>query len=163
MVRKVKSRVDGFNYAVKVISRNKYTKADIVAVRNEIEILSELSHDQIIKVYAVSKNSQNYYIVMELMLGGKLFDGIVKKTVYKEQDARDTCKVIIEALEYCLPKELHIVLKTRHMLLVSSHDSQKKVTTEKCLLTQCGSPGYIAPEILHGVLYGTKADYGVLE
>ena len=68
MVRKVKSRVDGFNYAVKVISRNKYTKADIVAVRNEIEILSELSHDQIIKVYAVSKNSQNYYIVMELML-----------------------------------------------------------------------------------------------
>jgi len=169
VVRKVKSRVDGFNYAVKVISRNKHTKADIVAVRNEIEILSELSHDQIIKVYSISKNSQNYYIVMELILGGDLFDGIVKKTVYKEQDARDICKVLLEALEYCHSKGIaHRSIKPDNLLLASSHDDlnikvadfgfAKKVTTEKCLLTQCGSPGYIAPEILHGVLYGTKAD-----
>ena len=34
----------------------------------------------------------------------------------------------------------------------------KRVTDEHCLLTQCGTPGYVAPEILHGVPYGTKAD-----
>lgn len=32
------------------------------------------------------------------------------------------------------------------------------MTSEKCLLTQCGTPGYVAPEILYGVAYGTKAD-----
>ena len=32
------------------------------------------------------------------------------------------------------------------------------MSSEQCLLTQCGTPGYVAPEILHGVAYGTKAD-----
>lgn len=34
----------------------------------------------------------------------------------------------------------------------------KKVSSEHCLLTQCGTPGYVAPEILHGLPYGTKVD-----
>jgi len=169
VICKVKSRVDGFNYAVKIITRKNHTEEEKKAAMNEIEILSDLSHHQIIQVHATSKDLQNYYIVMELMLGGELFDRIVKKTVYKEQDARDICKVLLGALDYCHSKGIaHRSIKPENLLLASIHDDlnikladfgyAKKVTTEKCLLTQCGSPGYIAPEILHGVLYGTKAD-----
>jgi len=34
----------------------------------------------------------------------------------------------------------------------------KKAPTDACLKTQCGTPGYVAPEILEGVAYGTKCD-----
>jgi len=92
-----------------------------------------------------------------------------KKTIYNEKEARDVSKILIEALRYC--HERHIVhrdLKPENLLLASEDDDisikiadfgfAKRCTKPKSLKTQCGTPGYVAPEILKGVLYDSQAD-----
>ena len=128
-----------------------------------------MKHNHIINLYDVFDEPSYYYLVTELMLGGELFDRIVTKTFYTEKEARDVCRILFDALGYCHSHAIaHRDLKPENLLLMSRNDDKnikiadfgfaKKVTSSKCLLTQCGTPGYVAPEILHGVPYGVKAD-----
>jgi len=145
------------------------TKEDKDALKDEITILKNINHINIITLYEVFDENAYYYLVTEIMLGGELFDRIVTKTFYNEKEARDVCKILFEALHRIHSKGIaHRDLKPENLLLVSKTDDKnikiadfgfaKKVTGSKCLMTQCGTPGYVAPEILHGVPYGTKSD-----
>ena len=131
-------------------------------------------HEHIIYLVAHYKVPQYYYLVTEMMKGGELFDRIVAKTYYNEKEARDVCKILFEAIAYChsegiahrdlkpenllLMVSIHCYLKPFSLHLLTNFGFAKKVTSEECLLTQCGTPGYVAPEILRGVPYGQKAD-----
>jgi calcium/calmodulin-dependent protein kinase I len=159
----------GTQYAVKVVTKSKLTREDEVALKDEIEILREIDHENIINLFDVFDETQFYYLVTELMQGGELFDRIVTKTFYNEKEARDVCQTLFKALNYCHMKNVaHRDLKPENLLLMSKtsdHDIKiadfgfaKRITSEHCLITQCGTPGYVAPEILHGVPYGSKAD-----
>mmetsp|Transcript_16283 Transcript_16283/g.33652 ORF Transcript_16283/g.33652 Transcript_16283/m.33652 type:complete len:238 (+) Transcript_16283:569-1282(+) len=103
------------------------------------------------------------------MTGGELFDRIVQKSYYNEKEARDTCVILFKAIQYCHSKQVaHRDLKPENLLLQSAdNDSNIKIAdfgfAKKCLrpnslTTQCGTPGYVAPEILEGTPYDTKAD-----
>jgi len=169
VVKEVTNRESRKAFAVKVVTKAKLTREDEIALQDEIAILKNCNHPNIICLYDSFDESQYYYLVTELMLGGELFDRIVTKTFYNEKEARDVCKILFGALAYCHQRDVaHRDLKPENLLLVSRDDDKnikiadfgfaKKVSSEKCLLTQCGTPGYVAPEILHGVPYGTKAD-----
>jgi len=138
-------------------------------LKDEIGILKELNHGHIIRLYDTFEDMSEYYLVTEMMTGGELFDRIVAKSYYSEKEARDVCKILFSALAYCHSKKVaHRDLKPENLLLVSQDDDlqikiadfgfAKKVTSDECLLTQCGTPGYVAPEILEGNPYGTKCD-----
>jgi len=139
-----------------------------VALKDEIAILQDLRHDNIIMLYDVFDEPQYYYLVTEKMGGGELFDRIVQKSYYNEKEARDVCKIIFEAMRYCHEQKVaHRDLKPENLLLVGDDDSAikiadfgfaKRVTKPNSLTTQCGTPGYVAPEILEGVPYDQKAD-----
>ena len=105
----------------------------------------------------------------ERMMGGELFDRVVAKSFYNEKEARDLCKILFEAIGLCHRNNVaHRDLKPENLLLRSEdNDSEikiadfgfvKKVTTPNSLTTQCGTPGYVSPEILEGVPYDTKSD-----
>mmetsp|Transcript_16508 Transcript_16508/g.31275 ORF Transcript_16508/g.31275 Transcript_16508/m.31275 type:complete len:335 (-) Transcript_16508:1085-2089(-) len=169
VVKEATSRTSRKSYAAKIVTKAKLTKEDEIALKDEISILKDMRHDHIINLYDVFDEESYYYLVTELMMGGELFDRIVTKTFYNEKEARDVCKILFEALDYCHSKNVaHRDLKPENLLLVSRSDDKnikiadfgfaKKVTSSKCLVTQCGTPGYVAPEILHGVPYGVKAD-----
>lgn len=156
-------------YAIKVVTKSKLTKEDEIALKDEIEILTNLRHEHIIRLYDTFEEPQYYYLVTELLEGGELFDRIVSKAYYNEKEARDVCKILFEAMAYCHSKQIaHRDLKPENLLLVSTtNDSEikiadfgfaKKAPNDACLRTQCGTPGYVAPEILEGVPYGVKAD-----
>ena len=106
---------------------------------------------------------------MERMCGGELFDRIVAKAYYNEKEARDVCKILLEAVGYCHENHVaHRDLKPENLLLLAEDDDSavkiadfgfaKKVKEPKSLSTQCGTPGYVAPEILEGVPYDERAD-----
>lgn len=110
-----------------------------------------------------------YYLVLEHMSGGELFDRIVAKAYYNEKEARDVCKILLEAVAYCHSNNVaHRDLKPENLLLVSQSDDNKvkiadfgfakRVLKPNSLSTQCGTPGYVAPEILQALPYDTKAD-----
>jgi len=169
-VKEVRSRANSAElYAAKIVSKSKMKPEDTSALRDEIAILKELNHPHIIKLYEVFDEPTNYFLITELISGGELFDRIVTKTCYNEKEARDVCKILFEAMNYCHDRNVaHRDLKPENLLLVSRDNNMqikiadfgfaKKVSSEQCLLTQCGTPGYVAPEILRGVAYGTKAD-----
>lgn len=156
-------------YAVKCVDRNKLTEEDTAALIDEVNILKEFDHPNIICLYDFFEESTHYYLVLERMSGGELFDRIVAKLYYNEKEARDTCKILISAIGYCHQNNVaHRDLKPENLLLRSEdNDSDvkiadfgfaKKVFIPNSLTTQCGTPGYVAPEILEGLAYDTKAD-----
>lgn len=156
-------------YAIKIVSKAKLTKEDTDALFDEVEILKAMKHPNIIKLYDFFEEQLLYYLVMEKMTGGELFDRIVSRSYYNEKDARDLCKILLEAMTHVHNFQIaHRDLKPENLLLVSSDDDSivkiadfgfaKRCPDGKKLKTQCGTPGYVAPEILMGVPYGTKAD-----
>mmetsp|Transcript_7571 Transcript_7571/g.11555 ORF Transcript_7571/g.11555 Transcript_7571/m.11555 type:complete len:345 (-) Transcript_7571:189-1223(-) len=156
-------------YAVKCINRKKLSEEDEAALLDEVAILQEMKHIHIIRLYDFFVESSTYYLVMERMSGGELFDRIVAKAYYNEKEARDVCKILLEAVRFCHENHIaHRDLKPENLLLLSEDDDStvkiadfgfaKKVRAPQSLTTQCGTPGYVAPEILEGVAYDTMAD-----
>lgn len=156
-------------YAVKCVNRKKLSEEDEAALLDEVDILKEMKYPHIIRLYDFFIESSTYYLVMERMSGGELFDRIVQKAYYNEKEARDVCKIVLEAVRYCHDNNIaHRDLKPENLLLLSESDDSavkiadfgfaKKVTSSQSLTTQCGTPGYVAPEILEGTPYDTKAD-----
>ena len=92
------------SYAVKCINRKKLSEEDEAALLDEVGILKELRHAHIIRLYDFFEEPSTYYLVMERMRGGELFDRIVAKAYYNEKEARDTCKIILEAVGHCHDK-----------------------------------------------------------
>lgn len=79
-------------------------------------------------LYDVFDEPQYYYLVTEKMGGGELFDRIVQKSYYNEKEARDTCKIIFEAIKYCHDHNVaHRDLKPENLLLVGENDSDIKI------------------------------------
>jgi len=160
----------GESFAVKIVAKSKLTNEDEIALKDEITILMELQHQHIIRLYDVFEEKDFWYLVTEKMTGGELFDRIVSKSFYNEKEARDVCKILFEAIGHCHSHDVaHRDLKPENLLLrAEDNDSEikiadfgfaKKVLAPDSLLTeQCGTPGYVAPEVLKGVPYDTKAD-----
>lgn len=156
-------------FAVKCVDRKKLSDEDLAALMDEVAILRGLRHQHIIRLYDFIEEPEIYYLVMEQMCGGELFDRVVAKAYYNEKEARDTCKILLEAVRYCHANNVaHRDLKPENLLLPrSDNDSDVKIADfgfakwcfkPKSLKTQCGTPGYVAPEILRGELYDTKVD-----
>ena len=135
--------------------------------------MKELDHPNIVKLHGVYDEKQSYYLVMDLIQGGELFDRIVKKEFYSEKEARDLILVLLRILLY-LHKDCMIVhrdIKPENLLCVSENDDTDiklcdfgfaarldKENPEACLTHHCGTPGYVAPEILKRVSYGAAVD-----
>jgi calcium/calmodulin-dependent protein kinase I len=92
------------------------------------------------------------------------------QSYYSEREARDLVKLLLEAIKYCHDADIvHRDLKPENLLLTSKDDDAsikladfgfaKKLEIDgDGLVTACGTPGYVAPEILEGKAYGKTVD-----
>ncbi|KAG5176968.1 hypothetical protein JKP88DRAFT_270786 [Tribonema minus] len=162
-------RSDGARYATKVVSRRKLPAIDEAALRLEAKVLLELDHPNIVRLVAWYEEKEVFYVLLELCEGGELFDRIVRKSCYTEKEARDLVTLLLDAIAYCHERDImHRDLKPENLLLVSKSDDAnikvadfgfaKVADNSKGLHTQCGTPGYVAPEILKRQPYGKEVD-----
>jgi serine/threonine protein kinase len=145
------------DFAIKAFKRNG-PKNDS-KVMNEVAILHSLRHFHIVKLLDFFEERTYFYLIMERMIGGDVFEKIVEKTQYTEKDARDLVKDLLHAVEYIHGRGVaHRDLKPQNLLLVTENDDTsikicdfgfaKRVHTPQSLFTRCGTPTYVAPEIL---------------
>ena len=128
-----------------------------------------MDHPNIVKTYGIVDAPRKLYILMEKMTGGELFDRIVEKDHYSEAEAAKTMIPIIDAIKYCHSMGIvHRDLKPENLLYTTPDpDAIIKVSDfglarfydDDVMTTACGTPGYVAPEILHGKGYGLEVDY----
>lgn len=160
---------DGELLAAKVISKSKMTSEDMSLLSNEIAILNSLDHPNIISLVEFIDETSHLYIVTELVAGGELFDRIVRKEHYSEKDARNLVRVFLETMVYLHKRNIvHRDLKPENLLLLSDKNDtdikiadfglSKRVKDLTGNDPACGTPGYVAPEILQGKAYGTEVD-----
>lgn len=148
-------------FAVKVIDTRRFGLAPGLSaeeIRGEARILSSLDHPQIIKIFDTYESEGVLFIVMELVLGGDLFDRVSERGRYSEDDARQVMRSILSAVSYLHSKDIvHRDVKPENILLVSkSSDTEVKITdfglakkaNQEGLKTFCGTPQYFAPEVL---------------
>lgn len=157
------------SFAVKVVKKQYLNRKDLVGLEQEIDILKTLEHPNILSFHKVYDEDNCCYIVTEIMRGGDLYDRLSEKSFYPENDARDLCKILFETMKYCHEKKVaHRDLKPENILLlaidsdvdvkIADFGFAKYAENDHSLLTTCGTPTYIAPEILRGLPYGTKVD-----
>jgi hypothetical protein len=86
VVKKCTHRKDNSVWAVKCIDKSKLDKEDEDALKTEVEILERVRHPNIVKMRQVFDTPKVFYMVMEIMTGGELFDRIVQvsQTVGRE-------------------------------------------------------------------------------
>lgn len=107
---------DGSKWAVKIIKRSALTSEDEESLKMEIQILQLTNHPNIVSVKEVFYCRNYVYLVMDLMTGGELFDRIVTKDHYSEQEAKLALAQIVTAIKYCHDK--NIVHRYRENYLV---------------------------------------------
>ncbi|XP_046840774.1 calcium/calmodulin-dependent protein kinase type 1-like isoform X2 [Xenia sp. Carnegie-2017] len=157
----------GKSYAIKCIPK-KLLKGKEENIENEINILKKVNHKHIIGLKELFDNKTHLYLVMDLVTGGELFDRIVERGSYTEKDASDALRCILEACAYL--HELGIVhrdLKPENLLYETKEENSRlmisdfglsKGTDDGIMDTACGTPGYVAPEVLQQKPYGPPVD-----
>lgn len=164
---------------MKIVDIKHMTRDQLTSLKNEIEVMTELSaatddgenddrskrSNYIVRLHEVFQEKSRYFLVLEKMSGGELFDRIVDKETYHELDARNACLSMLRSMQYCHQKRIvHRDLKPENILLQSPRcDSTlkiadfglaRKVHTPNSLRTLCGTPAYVAPEVLDEELGG---------
>ena len=95
-------------------------------IKNEVEILSTLSHPSIVKCCFVHEDANFFYVCTELLPGGTLLDKIIKQQYFCEAEARNICLEVLAIFEY-LHDEKNIVhrdLKPDNLLLCATNQNE---------------------------------------
>eukprot|EP00095_Tigriopus_kingsejongensis_P004505 maker-scaffold427_size174323-snap-gene-0.38 protein:Tk04505 transcript:maker-scaffold427_size174323-snap-gene-0.38-mRNA-1 annotation:"hypothetical protein DAPPUDRAFT_327956" len=157
----------GTLHAIKVIDK-KALKGKEDSLENEIRVLRRLDHPNVVKLLEAYESKSSVYLVMELVTGGELFDRIVEKGSYTEKDAADLIRQVLDAVAY-MHREgvVHRDLKPENLLYQSQIEESKimisdfglsKMEESGIMATACGTPGYVAPEVLAQKPYGKSVD-----
>ncbi|XP_066582376.1 calcium/calmodulin-dependent protein kinase type 1 isoform X1 [Prorops nasuta] len=127
-----------------------------------------LTHPNIVQLLETFEDKHKVYLVMELVTGGELFDRIVEKGSYTEKDASDLIRQVLEAVDYMHEQGVvHRDLKPENLLYYSPDEDSKimisdfglsKMEDSGIMATACGTPGYVAPEVLAQKPYGKAVD-----
>lgn len=153
-------------FAVKIIDKSKVE--DLEDIKRETDIMGQVDHPNILKLIEIFDENKKMNLVIELATGGELFDSIVERGNYTEKDAAVVTVTLCNALEYLHGKNIvHRDLKPENILLASKEPNAPikladfglaRVYTKATMMkTACGTPGYVAPEVLANKGYGDGA------
>lgn len=152
-----------------------HKEGELEKVQDEIKIMKKVKHPNCIQFHDMYDGKEKLYIVMELVTGGELFDRIIEKSHFSETEAADCFNQIIQAVKYLHSIGIvHRDIKPENILYATpAPDSPIKLVdfglgkivdvhgqgdSHGHMKTVCGTPSYLAPEIIQRKGYGQECD-----
>ena len=125
-------------------------------VMKEVRILSKIRHKNIVQLLDTFETNKHIIFVMELCSGGDLLNYVRKRRKLTEDYAKAIFKQILDALHYCHRKNIlhrdvkldNIILDSEGVIKLGDFGVSKIIDPNQIMFDQCGTPAYIAPEIL---------------
>uniref|UniRef100_A0A8B9RMD0 Serine/threonine-protein kinase DCLK2 n=1 Tax=Astyanax mexicanus TaxID=7994 RepID=A0A8B9RMD0_ASTMX len=167
VVRECVERSTGREYALKIINKGKCRGKEHM-IQNEVSILRRVKHPNVVLLIEEMDTYSELYLVMELVKGGDLFDAITSTNKYTERDASGMLYNLASAIKYLHSLNIvHRDIKPENLLVYEHQDGSKSLklgdfglatVVDGPLYTVCGTPTYVAPEIITESGYGLKVD-----
>ncbi|XP_064883007.1 death-associated protein kinase 1 [Oncorhynchus nerka] len=174
VVKKCRERSSGLEYAAKFIrkrrsksSRRGVTREDI---EREVSILKEIQHPNTITLHDVFENKTDVILILELVVGGELFNLLAEKESLTEEEATEFLKQILDGVHYLHSKHIaHFDLKPENIMLLNravAHPRIKlidfglahKIDFGNDFKNIFGTPEFVAPEVVNYEPLGLEAD-----
>ncbi|XP_050212107.1 CBL-interacting protein kinase 2-like [Mercurialis annua] len=165
-----RSLKNGESVAIKVIDKEKILKVGLIdQIKREITVMKMVKHPNVLQLYEVMASKAKIYFVIEYAKGGELFKKVARGKL-REDVARNYFQQLISAVDFCHSRGVyHRDLKPENLLLddngvLKVSDFGLSAVAESksrdgLLHTTCGTPAYVAPEVIGGKGYdGAKAD-----
>nr|KJB35622.1 hypothetical protein B456_006G121600 [Gossypium raimondii] len=157
--------------ALKILDKDKVLKHKMAEqIKREIATMKLIKHPNVIRLHEVMASKTKIFIVLEFVTGGELFDKIVNHGRMIENEARRYFQQLINAVDYCHSRGVyHRDLKPENLLLDAYGNLKvsdfglsalsRQVRDDGLFHTACGTPNYVAPEVLDDQGYdGAMAD-----
>ncbi|XP_031494188.1 CBL-interacting protein kinase 32-like [Nymphaea colorata] len=170
-VKFAKNTETGQHVAIKILEKDKVLKNKLVEqIKREIATMKLIKHPNVVCLYEVMGSKTKIFLVLEFVTGGELFDKIVNFGRMNEDEARRYFQQLINAVDYCHSRGVyHRDLKPENLLLDDRGNLKvsdfglsalsQQVKDDGLLHTTCGTPNYVAPEVLNDRGYdGATAD-----
>ncbi|ORY96298.1 kinase-like domain-containing protein [Syncephalastrum racemosum] len=167
-------KTDKAKVAAKVISKSKFEKRPkmLPSIIHETCILMSLEpHACVVQIERVFNESKYIYLVLEYVAGGELFDYVVEHGHLSSTETRFVFLQLFTAIQFLHKRNIvHRDLKPENVLLADKNTLQIKISDfglakiqqgADPFESQCGTPNYVAPEILRNVAhraYGKECD-----
>ncbi|KAG6503934.1 hypothetical protein ZIOFF_036258 [Zingiber officinale] len=170
----------GESVAIKIFEKDKILRHKMVGqIKREISTMKLIRHPNVIRMYEVIASKTKIYLVLEFIDGGELFDKIARNGKLKEDEARKYFQQLINAVDYCHSRGVfhrdlkvddsfvpcspeNLLLDATGVLKISDFGLSalpQQVREDGMLYTTCGTPNYVAPEVIKDKGYdGAKAD-----
>lgn len=165
-----KEMASGESVAIKVINKDQVKKEGMMdQIQREISVMRMVRHPNVVELKEVMATKTKIFFVMEYVRGGELFAKVASGKL-KEDQARRYFQQLISAVDFCHSRGVsHRDLKPENLLLDENDDLKisdfglsalpEQLRHDGLLHTQCGTPAYVAPEVLRKKGYdGSKAD-----
>ncbi|KAH7574059.1 hypothetical protein ACOSP7_008049 [Xanthoceras sorbifolium] len=162
--------VSGESVAIKVINKDHVKKEGMMEqIQREISVMRLVRHPNVVELKEVMATKTRIFFVMEHVKGGELFAKVARGKL-REDVARKYFQQLISAVDFCHSRGVsHRDLKPENLLLDENEDLKvsdfglsalpEQLRNDGLLHTQCGTPAYVAPEVLRKKGYdGSRAD-----
>ncbi|KAK1786464.1 hypothetical protein P4O66_018155 [Electrophorus voltai] len=167
VVRECVERSSSREYALKIINKAKCRGKEHM-IQNEVSILRKVKHPNIVLLIEEMDTLHELYLVMELVKGGDLFDAITSTNEYTERDASGMLFNLASAIKYLHGLNIvHRDIKPENLLVYEHQDGSRSLklgdfglatVVSGPLYTVCGTPTYVAPEMITEAGYGLQVD-----
>eukprot|EP01087_Luapelamoeba_hula_P017351 TRINITY_DN545_c0_g1_i1.p1 TRINITY_DN545_c0_g1~~TRINITY_DN545_c0_g1_i1.p1 ORF type:complete len:466 (+),score=100.63 TRINITY_DN545_c0_g1_i1:146-1543(+) len=166
----VKYLPTGQFYAMKILNKSTIVaRGETIHTKAEQKILMKIEHPFLVKLHYSFQTPDKLYFVMDFANGGELFFHLQKEKVFNEDRARFYCAEILLGLEYLHSQGIvYRDLKPENLLLTADGhicmtdfgiSKEGLICSDDRTATFCGTPEYLAPEVLKGQTYGKEVDW----
>ncbi|PRP75317.1 protein kinase [Planoprotostelium fungivorum] len=167
-VMQVRKKDDGKIFAMKVLRKEAViARKQVTHTKAEKSILQKIQHPFIVKLHYAFQTADKLYMILDYINGGELFFHLKKEGRFTESRVRFYAAQITSAIAHLHSlgivyrdlKPENILLDNNGNITITDFGLSKEIKPEEGTHTFCGTPEYLAPEVLKGQGHGTAVDW----